>query len=133
MQRYKRIRKCPNFLWTICASLHILHILFAFPPNTSAITDNIPLSQLHVGYIPVTYFSQLKIPLFIGSIKRRSSIKTCLQLHTGYILYAQNGTYPLLFRLWFSVFFSLIFPAIKVSFMILISSDCSVCFKILPI
>ena len=31
---------------------------------------------------------------------------------------AQNGTYPLLLRLWFSVFSSLIFPAIKVSFII---------------
>ena len=77
-----------------------------------------PLSQLHAGYIPVTYYSQLKIPLFIGTFKRHSSIETCLQLHTSYIHYAQNGTYPLLFRLWFSVFSSLIFPAIKVSFMI---------------
>ncbi len=42
-------------------------------------------SQLHAGYIPVTYYPQLKSPLFIGTIKRRSSIKTSLQLHISYI------------------------------------------------
>ena len=78
----------------------------------------LPAVQLHVGYIPVTYHPHMKFPLFIGTFKRHPSINRCLQLHTSYIHYAQNGTYPLLFRLWFSVFSSLIFPATKVSFMI---------------
>ena len=111
LHRYKRIHKYPNFPWTNCISLHLLSV---FPPNNDVITDIIP----SLSYIPVTYSSQLKSPLFIGSIRRCSSIKTSLQLHAGYILYAQKGTYPLLFRLWFSVFSSFIFPVIKVSFMI---------------
>ena len=41
--------------------------------------------QLHAGYILVTYYSHLNVPLFIGTIKRRSSIKTSLQLHASYI------------------------------------------------
>ena len=31
--------------------------------------------QLHAGYISVTYYSQLIIPLFIGTFKSHSSIK----------------------------------------------------------
>ena len=68
---------------------------------------------LHTSYIQKTYGK----PFIYGTLQCLLSIKTCLQLHTSYIHYAQNGTYPLLFRLWFSVFSSLIFPAIKVSFM----------------
>lgn len=70
--------------------------------------------ELHTSYIPKTF----KMSFIYERLQCLLSIKTSLQLHTSYIPYAQNGTYPLLFRLWFSVFSSLIFPAIKVSFII---------------
>ena len=69
--------------------------------------------ELHTSYIPKIYGN----PFIYGTLQCLLSVKTFLQLHTSYIHYAQNGTYPLLFRLWFSVFSSLIFPAIKASFM----------------
>ena len=69
LHRYKRIGKCPEFLLAICLSLHIL---FAFPPKHRCRNQQHFLS---LSYIPVTYYSQPKTPLFIGTFKRQSSIK----------------------------------------------------------
>ena len=83
LQRYKRIRKCPNFLWTICTSLHIL---FAFLPNISAVVNNIsPLlvtCGLHTSYILFTTENSFIYRHFQKPLFYKNMPSVTYQLHT---------------------------------------------------
>ena len=84
---FTHLTKIRSGIWLFTVLTYYSHFLLTnLPPDISSVVyslaphswwdcdRNCPLSQ---GYIPVTYYSQLKFPLFIGFIKRHSSIKTC--------------------------------------------------------